>query len=213
MKFILRSIAAATGLFALGLQLWLMLLDPSRPGLVATVINFCSYFTILTNTLIAFAMLLPVVAPDSAVARFLSKPSVRIASAGYCIIVAVVYFLFLRNVGGDEDWELIADQLLHYVTPVLFTIDWLAFVPKGQVRWTIAGTSLVMPILYGIWTLVHGALTNWYPYSFFDVTRLGYLKTFVNFAGFMAMFVAAALCLVVIDRAIGLFRRQRIQSE
>jgi len=213
MKFILRSAAAATGFFALGLQLSLMVLDPTRPGLAATAINFFSYFTILTNTLVAFAMLLPLAAPDTQAGRFLSKPSVRTASAGYCIIVAVVYFLFLRNVGGDEDWELIADQLLHYVTPLLFTIDWLAFVPKGQVRWTIVGTSLVMPILYGIWTLVHGALTNWYPYSFFDVTRLGHLKTFVNFAGFMAMFVAAALCLVVIDRAIGLFRRQRIQSE
>jgi hypothetical protein len=208
MKILLRSVAVATGFFALALQFWLMVRDTNGNGPIETAINFFSYFTILTNTLAAFAMLLPLTAPNSGAGHYLSQPSVRTATAGYCIIVAVVDFLFLRNIGDDQGLELVADQLLHYVTPALFTIDWLTFVPKGQVRWTIIWTSLAFPILYGIWTLAHGALTNWYPYSFFDVTKLGYHKTFVNFTGFMVTFIAVALALVVIDRIIGSVQRQ-----
>jgi hypothetical protein len=55
---------------------------------------------------------------------------VRTAIAGYLIVVGVTYVLFLRHVGDDHGLERVADQLMHYVTPTLFIIDWLAFVPK-----------------------------------------------------------------------------------
>jgi len=92
-------------------------------------------------------------------------------------------------------------------------IDWLVFVSKGQVPWTIVGTSLVIPILYGVWTLVHGALTGWYPYSFFDVTRIGYAKTLVNFGGFLCMFVAMALALFLLDRLVARLVQQGKASQ
>jgi len=100
-------------------------------------------------------------------------------------------------------WERVADQLMHYATPGLFMIDWLAFLPKGSVPWTMIGTSLVTPILYGIWTVVHGALTNWYPYPFFDAAKLGHQKTSVNMTIFVGVFIGVALTLVVIDRIMG----------
>jgi hypothetical protein len=207
MKTILRTIAALTGFSALGLQFWLMVGDTSPLGLIGSTIEFFSYFTMLINTSAAFAMFLPLTASTSGAGRFLSKPSVRTATAGYMIIVAVVYFLFLRNIGDDQGWERFADQLMHYATPILFMIDWLTFVPKGQVHWTMIGTSLVVPIVYGIWTMVHGALTGWYPYPFFDLTKLGYPKTLANFTGFIGAFIAVALALVVIDRMIGSLQR------
>ena len=135
------------------------------------------------------------------------KPSVRTACAGYLIIVGAVYFLLLRNIGDEQDLELVADQLLHYATPVLFTIDWLVFVPKGQLRWTMIGTCLVAPIFYGCWMMVHGALTNWYPYPIFNVTKVGPAKAVVNLAAFLGVFIATALVLVVVDRTIASFRR------
>jgi hypothetical protein len=206
---IFRSVAAAIGLFALGLQFWLMAQYPDSRSLVTTAIKFFSYFTILTNTLVALSMLLPLIAPNSMAGRGLSKPSVRTATACYSVIVATVYFVLLRNVGGDERLELVADRLLHYITPVMFTIDWLAFVPRGQVRWTTIATSLILPILYGLWTLAHGAVTGWYPYRFFNVARIGYLHTFTNFAVFISMFTVVALGFVVLDRVLARFKQQR----
>src|SRR6476660_8715735 len=132
MKATLRAIAAGIGIVALVLQFWLEIRLPRGPGLFKSAVNFFSYFTILANSAAAFAMLMPLIAPDSGVGRFLSKPSVRTAIAGYLIVAGVTYVLFLRHVGDDHGLERGADQLMHYVTPMLFIIDWLAFVPKGH---------------------------------------------------------------------------------
>jgi hypothetical protein len=213
MMIAFRVVAATVGLFALTLQFLLMVNDPSDPKLGATTINFFSYFTILTNGLVAVSMLVPTIAPASRAGQLLNRPSVRTMNTSYSAVVALVYFFFLRNVGGDEDWELLADRLLHYVVPAMVMIDWLVFGSKGHVPWTIVGTSLVVPILYGAWTLLHGALTGWYPYSFFDVTRIGYAKTLVNFAAFLCMFVAMALALFLLDRLVALLVQQGKASQ
>ena len=213
MMIVFRVVAATVGLFGLALQFLLMANDPSGLEFAATIINFFSYFTILTNALVAVSMLVPTIAPASCAGQLLNRPSVRTMNASYSAVVALVYFFFLRNVGGDEDWELLADRLLHYVIPAMVMIDWLVFGSKGHVPWTIVGTSLVIPILYGAWTLLHGALTGWYPYSFFDVTRIGYAKTLVNFAAFLCMFVAMALALFLLDRLVALLVQQRKASQ
>ena len=212
MKRTFRAIAAAIGFVALGLQWWLEVGIPKGPGLIGSTVNFFSYFTIFANTVAAFAMLMPLIAADSWAGRFLARPSVRTAVASYMIVVGVTYFLFLRHIGDDQDWERVADQLMHYATPALFMIDWLAFVPKGNVPWTMIGTSLVAPILYGIWTTVLGALTNWYPYPFFNASKLGHQKTSVNMAIFVGVLIGVALTLVVIDRIIGSLQRRAVSD-
>jgi hypothetical protein len=63
----------------------------------APSVHFFSFFTILTNLLAAAAMLLPVVAPNSSVGRFLDRPSVRTAITGYIVIVGTVYFALLAT--------------------------------------------------------------------------------------------------------------------
>ena len=209
MKTTLRAIAAGTGIFALALQFWLEVHLPRGPGLFKSTVNFFSYFTILANCAAAFAMLMPLIAPDSGVGRFLSKPSVRTAIAGYLIVVGVTYVLFLRHVGDNHGLERVADQLMHYVTPMLFIIDWLVFVPKGHLRWTMIGTFLIPPLVYGIWTVVHGAVANWYPYPFVDMRSLGYQRALMNMASFLAVFIAVALTLVAVDRTIGSVRQPR----
>ena len=76
MKSAFRTIAALTGLSALALQFWLELRLPHGPGIIGSTINFFSYFTVLANAFAALAMLLPLAAPDAALGRFLSRPSV-----------------------------------------------------------------------------------------------------------------------------------------
>jgi hypothetical protein len=149
MKSALRSTSAFIGFSALALQFWLEVGLPHGPSLIGSAFNFVSYLTILANTFAALAMLLPLVAPGAALGRFLSRPSVRTAIAGYMVIVGATYFLFLRHLGTDQGLERRADELLHYATPIL--IDWLAFVPKGYVPWTMIGTSLITPMRSSTW--------------------------------------------------------------
>ena len=207
MQTTLRVIAAAIGFIALALQFLLEVRLSGGPGLFGSTVNFFSYFTVLANGAAALAMLLPLAARDWRLGRFFSQPSVRTAIAGYLIVVGGTYFFFLRHVGNDEGLERVADQLMHYVTPVLFMIDWLAFVPKGHVPLTIIGSSLIPPIVYGIWTVVHGSRSGWYPYPFLNMKALGYHAAFVNMATVLVVFTTVAVILVVVDRLMGSVRQ------
>ncbi len=212
MKTSLRVLAAVVGFFALGLQYYIIAAPLAGAELTKWIIEFFCFFTILTNCLAALAMALPVIAPRSAPGRFFDRPSVRTAIASYIVVVAAVYHLILRNYWDPKGWALVADVLLHYVTPALFVLDWLVFVPKGQVPWRTVVTSLLFPLIYVAWTLVHGAQTNWYPYPFFDVANLGLEKVFMNVAGLLCVFLAVPAALTGVNRLLGQRRAAGVEA-
>jgi len=210
MKSLYRTVAGAIGFLCVGMQYWLLVQDESGAAVISFTVNFFSFFTILSNLLAASALVLPLAAPNSALGRFLARPSVRTAIAGYIIIVGVVYYLLLRDLSHAQGWTLFFEQSLHYVTPPLYVLDWLFFVPKGAVGWKVGVASLGFPAVYVVWTLTHGALTGWYPYPFLDVPELGYPRTFANIAGLVAAFLLLELVLAGIDRLIGRVRQEGV---
>ena len=157
---------------------------------------------LVTTFLASAAMLLPVVAPSSSVGSFLDRPPVRTAITGYIVIVGTVYFALLRNLDHATGLRLLFEYVLHYVTPPLFVLDWLLFVPKGEIGWRNGVDSLAFPLVYLGWTLAHGAYGGWYPYPFLDVLELGYGRVLLNTAGLILAFLALELLLVAIDRLI-----------
>lgn len=195
----LRALAAAVGWFAVGLQYWLVITGDAGPDPVNRTINFFSYFTILTNIIAATAMTASLLAPGS----FLDRPSVRTAIATYIIIVGVVYHLILRDLWDPQGWQLVADVSLHYVTPVLFALDWLLFVPKRGVPWSTAVWALVYPLAYMGWTLWHGSWSGFYPYPFVDVSQIGLAKALQNAGGMTVAFLVLCLVLIGIGRVFG----------
>jgi hypothetical protein len=58
------------------------------------------------------------------------------------------------------------------------------------------------PLAYLIWTLVHGAVTGWYPYPFIDVTDLGYPRVLINIAGLVLAFLVIEAALVGLSRML-----------
>ncbi len=203
-KQIYRAVVTALGLFALGVQYILGASDGAM--LLVWTVNYFSFFTILTNAIASLALLLPLAAPGSRPGRYFARPAVRTAVAGYIIIVAAVYFLILRHTWDPQGWQLIADRMLHYLMPALFVIDWLLFMPKGVVPWKSVLAALLLPLVYIVWTLLHGAATGWYPYPFLDVPRLGYAAVLTNIAGLFLVFFSVGLALVTIDRLLGRIR-------
>ena len=79
----------------------------------------------------------------------------RTAIVGYIVIVGTVYYTLLRKLDNATGLHLYLEYVLHYVTPPLFVIDWLLFVPKGEIGWRNGLDSLAYPIAYLVWTLVH----------------------------------------------------------
>jgi hypothetical protein len=200
---IYRAAAGAFIAFAVGMQYWLLVRYETLNGIAASSVKFFSFFTILTNVLAAAALLLPLIAPRSFLGRFLARPSVRTAIAGYIIMVATIYYLLLRDLSQRQGWPLYFERMLHYVTPPLFVLDWALFVPKRDVDWRVGLSALAFPLAYVAWTLVHGAMTGWYPYPFVDVAELGYARTLANIAGLIVIYLMLEAALIAIGRRIG----------
>lgn len=196
-----RLIAAAVGWFALALQYWLVMTGDIGPEPVGRTINFFSYFTVLVNLLAALAMTLPVLAPNSRLGQFFSRPTVRTAIATYIVVVCATYHLILRELWAPQGWNWVADVSLHYVTPILFVLDWLLFVPKRGLPWSTALTAQVFPLVYLVWTFAHGASTGFYPYPFVDVSQLGIDTVLKNCGGMVVGFIGVALILISLARA------------
>lgn len=211
---LMRGSAAIVGVLvwlALGLQLLLSIHTGIANGNTALVgvARYFSFFTILTNILVALVLTVPLVLAESRWERFFSHPSVRTATAVYIAIVGIVYSLVLRQIWNPQGWQLVADRMLHDFSPLAYLAFWLAFVPKSKLRWSDLPAWLIYPLGYCLFTLARGAIFNWYPYPFIDAAELGYPQVFLNILILFAGFSVAGLIFIALGRFLG---RQALES-
>jgi hypothetical protein len=169
---------------------------------LAGTIDFFSYFTILSNALVAMTFTAAAVAPDSRVGRFLLSPTVAMATAVYITVTGLTFYFMLASLYHLQGWTEHFDHLLHYVMPPAFVMFWLLFVPKGILHLRNVLWMMLPPLLYGAWTLFHGAVTGWYPYPFIDASKLGYGIVFLHIIEFVFFFGFAGIVFVILDRMI-----------
>src|ERR1700685_3052623 len=94
---IYAAVGALLGWFALALQLYLILVQAPGPERLGAVINYFSFFTILTNILTASVFTAVALQPKGGWGQWLCRPSVQAATAVYIAIVGMVYQLLLRQ--------------------------------------------------------------------------------------------------------------------
>ncbi len=205
-----RGLAALAGWIGLGLFFYETTAHKGGRELIHGIINYFSYFTILSNILVACSLSFSRATPRSAIGKFVSRPGVRTGAAVYIIVTGVVYLLLLRKLSPPGSILLAANVLLHYVIPIMYVVDWLVFVPKGTLRWSQALNWLTFPLLYAVYTFIHGGLTGFYPYFFINVSRLGYPMVLFNCALFFIGFAFLGLALTAIDRLLG--RKEAVGS-
>ncbi len=196
-----RILFAAVGGATLITRYGLMLEDGTRSVLGSTVVFF-SFFTVLTNVLVALAFTAPALWPDSRLGRWSASEGVRAAIAMYITVVAVIYHLFLAATWDPQGLIKVVDIGLHTVMPVAFLLDWLLFVPKGRLRWIDPVKWLAYPLLYGALTVLHGLVVGWYPYWFIDIGRLGWGPALTNFAALLGVFLILGLIVTARDRGL-----------
>lgn len=181
---ILIAIIAIVGWSALVLQFVLGITAPALRdvAMIERIVRFFSFFTVLTNLIVALTTTAIAFFPNTRLGKFASRPSTRAAVAAYISIVGIVYSLFLRTVWDPQGWQAVADHLLHDAIPLAFVIYWLAFAPKAGINWADPIKWLIYPLLYVAYSLARGAIVAWYPYWFVDVTQLGYSTALTNTA-------------------------------
>lgn len=170
--------------------------------------HYLSLFTILSNVLVALTFTAAAVAPDTRAGRILLAPAMATATALYITITGLVYYFMLASLYDLSGWTKTYNTLLHYILPPVYVLFWLAFVPKGTLRFPHAVWMLAAPLLYGVYTLVRGAIVSWYPYPFIDAAKLGYAQTFWNVGEFVIIFAVGSFAFVLMDRALGKMGRE-----
>ncbi|WP_316835772.1 Pr6Pr family membrane protein [Pedobacter nutrimenti] len=193
------SIIVLLSWFAIVLQFDLTLINRQLP-LLQSIAKFFSYFTILTNILVATALSFILFSPGSSYGRFFSSAKVLTATTVYIIVVGAVYNVVLRPLATPQGLNWLANELLHLVVPLMTVLYWICFVDKKTLKWSDMWPWLLYPLAYFCITLFAGAYGATYPYPFIDVTQLGYSRVLINCLGVAALFIGLSLLMIALGK-------------
>ena len=203
---VVHGTVAAVTLVAVLWQLWLVvtgesvLAETAQPALATRLVRFISYFTILSNLLVAGVSLESARDPERDGPRW---RVVRLATVASITVTGLVHWFFLRPILDLEGGSSVVDKLLHVVVPVLALGAWVVAGPRGQAVRSAVLPSLGWPLLWGAYTLVRGLVTHWWPYPFIDADALGWGRVLVNLAAIAVLFAVVGSAFVAADRALG----------
>lgn len=154
------------------------------------------YFTILTNFIVALVMTVVALGRRQ-------PPSVVGGVVVAIVLVGIVYMTLLRGLLELSGGALLADTILHYVTPLLVPTWWLLFASKGRLRWHDPAIWTLYPLAYFCYALARGAVEGKYAYPFLDIASLGWPTVAWNGVIIAAGFLVAGGGLVALDRRLG----------
>lgn len=198
-KQLFLAIGAVAGWLAIILQFYLIIINRTA-SIPETIIRFFSFFTILTNILVALCCTFLLLKPASKWAVFFKQPATFTALTVYIAVVGIVYNVILRFLWSPEGMQFLVDELLHSVIPVLFILYWFLFVPKETLKWNNILPWLIYPFIYCIYSLLRGAISGFYPYPFINVNLLGYSKVILNIGSLIIVFLVLSVLLVGIAK-------------
>ena len=182
--------------FAVIAQLVLMIQNRVA-SIPETIIRFFSFFTILTNLLVAFYF------TSQALKRGnFNKPGVLTAITVYITIVGLVYQVLLRHIWQPTGLQLVVDELLHTINPLIVVLFWYLYEKKDAVKYSQIRSWLIYPAAYLVYVLIRGSLSAFYPYPFINVARIGTTKTLLNSSLLLAFFIVTAFIFVAVGKGL-----------
>jgi hypothetical protein len=169
------------------------------PDVTHFLVNFFSYFTILSNALAAIALL--VGAYFSFTVRR-DPPWFNLSLAAivtYMATTGVVYNLLLRSITLEQGRTLAwSNEVLHLIAPIYIVLVWILSPGKSPLRWSALWAIVAFPIAWAVYTMIRGPLVGWYPYPFLDPAQPGgygavavYVLGIAGFIGLMGCAVVA----------------------
>ena len=167
------------------------------PGILG---SFFSFYTILTNIVLVLIYLSEVL-PSAGLALF-RHPVVRGMMAANIALVALYVFFVLRFLGSLDGLFLLADNVLHYLCPVLYLLWWLVAQPHGRLRWGNLPVMLAPTLGYFIYAMARGAWVQEYPYPILNAIELGYAQVALNAVYMTAGLAVLTAAVIALDRLL-----------
>lgn len=177
---------------------YILMLNNRQAPVAETTIRFFSFFTILTNSLVAIFF-----SADTIGSKMTKRPGLLTALTSYILIVGLVYQFMLRHLWTPTGLQLAIDELLHSLIPFLVLLYWFLYETKqGQSYRRIPGW-LLYPLVYFIYVLIRGSFSGFYPYPFINAAELGYPKTILNAGFILVFFVILQAALIKLSQVRG----------
>jgi hypothetical protein len=179
---------------------FLLMLENRVASVPETIVRFFSFFTILTNLLVAIYFSVQSFQKKNHDAGFTNKPGVLTSITVYIAIVGLVYQILLRHIWQPTGLQKIVDELLHSVIPLLVIFYWYLFENKSKVHYRQISKWLIYPLVYLFYILIRGSFSGFYPYPFVDVKNLGLQKVLINSTWLVILFAVVSLLFVWIGK-------------
>jgi apolipoprotein N-acyltransferase len=163
------------------------------------VLDFLSYFTVLSNILVAVVMAMLWRDPqrNGLVFRILRMDALLMIT-----VTGLIYWGVLAGGVELQGLEHVTNIVEHTLVPIAAVAVFLVFGPRGQFRVSTVFAALILPISWALVTLVRGAVITAYPYGFMDVARYGYGSVLVSIAGVAVFGVIIGFVFLGIDRLL-----------
>ena len=160
--------------------------------------EYFSYFTIQSS------MMNVVVLGVGAVLAFRLKrdtvlyTGVRMATLTYAIVTGAVYNLLLRGLPPTGhvgvQWP---NEVEHVWIPLVILADWLFSTGRAALAWRWVWAAIAYPLAWCAFTLIHGAVTGFYPYPFINPTGPGGWPSVAGYIVANAAFIVGLAFLAV----------------
>jgi len=157
-------------------------------------VNFFSFFTVDANILAALVLL---VAGAAALRGNQSRElsGLRGAVTTYMAITGIVYNVLLADLTESLQTNLQwANIIVHILMPIVLVVDFLLDRTVHRLGLRNALWWLGFPLIWTAYTLIRGAIVDWYPYPFLDHRLHNYGVVALYVLGIaVAFFVVAAV--------------------
>lgn len=207
--------AATSAIVTAGLVLQLAISVTSDTGseLFAStpdrIVNFFSFFTVLSNVAVAVTIGLLAVNPTRRSTLF---RVLRLDGVVAIAVTGVVFHLTLAQLRELTGWNAVADFILHTLSPTLGVVGWLVLGPSLQITTRVVRLSVIAPVIWLGYALVRGTLVqdrfgnDYYAYPFINVQEHGYPVVLVNVALVAGLFLALSFGAMALDTRLGQVR-------
>jgi hypothetical protein len=166
-------------------------------GLVASLARFVSYFTVVSNVAVVLAYS---GAPRGNVGAWLRPHVTRGMTLAMIALVMLAYFFIISRTEHPQGVAWLSAMTMHYVTPPLYALWWVLYVPHGQLKPRDVGAMLIPSVIYMIYVLIRGRLVGDYPYAMLDATRLGSGSVTLHAIGLLVALAALCAAVAALDR-------------
>ncbi len=197
----LNILLAFIGWFTIIAQFFLML-ENRTTSIPEMIVRFFSFFTILTNILVASYFTNQVLSSKGNSENLFSKTGTLTAVTVYITVVGLVYQIALRHLWKPTGMQRIVDELLHTIIPTLAIIYWFLYEQKHKLRWKIIPSFLLYPLFYLGYILLRGEFSEFYPYPFINVTELGWPQIGINILVLFSVFLILSILFVGIGKLV-----------